>query len=111
VDEVADTTGKHLEGTLAHRTSGGLSIGYLEGLNSVFSAVKRKACGYRSSEHVIAMLYFVAGKLNIPSPCSHSKQRGTRIRPRQPLAPRRRPCQFAGKSSQGFTGEKQPPLR
>lgn len=71
--EGPDTIEKHLEGILAHWTSGWLSTGYLEGLNSVFSAVKRKACGYRSREYMTAMLYFVAGKFNIPSLCSHGK--------------------------------------
>lgn len=71
--KVADTIEQHLEGILAHWTSDWLSTGYLEGLNSVFSAVKRKARGYRSSEYMITMLYFVAGKLNIPSLYSHGK--------------------------------------
>jgi len=35
----------------------------MEGLNSLFSAVKRKARGYRSVEYMTTMLYFVAGKL------------------------------------------------
>jgi transposase len=70
--KVADTVEKHLEGILAHWTTGWLSTGFLEGLNSVFSAVKRKARGYRSREYMIAMLYFVAGKLNIPSVLRHS---------------------------------------
>ena len=69
--KVAATIEKHLEGILAHWTSGWLSTGYLEGLNSVFSAVKRKARGYRSQEYMTAMLYFVAGKLNLPSLPSH----------------------------------------
>jgi transposase len=69
--KAADTIEKHLEGILAHWASGWLSTGYLEGLNSVFSAVKRKARGYRSQEYMTAMLYFVAGKLNIPSLPSH----------------------------------------
>ena len=38
----------------------------MEGLNSVFSATKRKARGYRSTPHRITMLYFVAGKLRFP---------------------------------------------
>jgi transposase len=38
----------------------------MEGLNSLFSAVKRRARGYRSPEYQTAMLYFVAGKLEIP---------------------------------------------
>ncbi len=69
--KAADTIEKHLEGILAHWTSGWLSTGYLEGLNNVFSAVKRKARGYRSQEYMTAMLYFVAGKLHIPSLPSH----------------------------------------
>jgi len=44
----------------------GLTTAFLEGLTSLFSATKRKARGYRSTEHQIAMLYFVAGKLEIP---------------------------------------------
>jgi hypothetical protein len=39
----------------------------LEALNSVFSAVKRKARGFRSTDNLIAMLYFTAGKLKIPA--------------------------------------------
>jgi hypothetical protein len=35
--------------------------------------VKRKARGYRSSEYMITMLYFVAGKLAVPSLLRHSK--------------------------------------
>jgi transposase len=43
-----------------------LTTAFLEGLNSLFSATKRKARGYRSPVYQIAMLYFVAGKLEIP---------------------------------------------
>jgi transposase len=56
---------RHLEGILAHWKKG-LTTAFLEGLNSLFSATKRKARGYRSTEYQIAMLYFVAGKLEIP---------------------------------------------
>jgi hypothetical protein len=38
-----------------------------EALNSVFSAVKRKARGFRSTDNLIAMLYFTAAKLRIPA--------------------------------------------
>ena len=55
----------HLEGILAHWTQG-LTTAFMEGLNSLFSAVKRKARGYRSVEYMTTMLYFVAGKLTIP---------------------------------------------
>jgi transposase len=55
----------HLAGILAHWTQG-LTTAFMEGLNSLFSAVKRKARGYRSVEYMTTMLYFVAGKLAIP---------------------------------------------
>ena len=64
--KVAEMVESHQEGILAHWKQG-LTTAFMEGLNSLFSAVKRKARGYRSSEYLIAMLYFVAGKLLIPS--------------------------------------------
>jgi transposase len=63
--KAAQMVERHLEGILAHWKQG-LTTAFLEGLNSLFSATKRKARGYRSSEYQIAMLYFVAGKLEIP---------------------------------------------
>ena len=63
--KAADMVARHLEGILGHWQEG-LTTAFLEGLNSLFSATKRKARGYRSSEYQIAMLYFVAGKLEIP---------------------------------------------
>lgn len=63
--KVADMVRKHLKGILGHWKEG-LSTAFLEGLNSLFSAVKRKARGYRSTEYMTTMLYFVAGKLEIP---------------------------------------------
>jgi len=44
----------------------GTTDAFMEGLNSVFSAVKRKARGFRSNENLITMLYFTAGKLDLP---------------------------------------------
>lgn len=58
---------KHLEGILGHWKEG-LTTAFLEGLNSLFSATKRKARGYKSVEYLRTMLYFVAGKLTIPYP-------------------------------------------
>jgi hypothetical protein len=46
-----------------HRTTNA----FMEGLNSVFSAVKRKARGFRSTKNLIAMLYFTAGNLDLPA--------------------------------------------
>jgi transposase len=62
---VAQMIERHLEGILGHWQAG-LTTGYLEGLNSLFSATKRKARGYRTTKNLLAMLYFVAGKLRIP---------------------------------------------
>lgn len=56
---------RHLEGILGHWKAG-LTTAFLEGLNSLFSATQRKARGYCTTEYQIAMLYFVAGKLEIP---------------------------------------------
>ncbi len=63
--QAADTVERHLEGILGHWQQG-LTTAFLEGLNSLFSATKRKARGYRSTEYQTAMLYFVAGKLQVP---------------------------------------------
>jgi transposase len=63
--KVTNMIEKNVEGILAHWKQG-LTTAFLEGLNSLFSATKRKARGYRSTEYLIPMLYFVAGKLNIP---------------------------------------------
>jgi len=63
--QAADMVERHLEGILGHWKQG-LTTAFLEGLNSLFSATKRKARGYRSTEYQTAMLYFVAGKLQVP---------------------------------------------
>jgi len=57
---------RHLPGILAHwkhRTTNA----FMEALNSVFSATKRKARGYRSTSNLITMLYFIAAKLRLPA--------------------------------------------
>lgn len=63
--KLAQMVEDHLEGILAH-WKWGITNAFMEGLNSVFSATKRKARGYRSTVHLITMLYFVAGKLRLP---------------------------------------------
>ena len=70
IGKLANMIEKHLEGILAHWESH-VTNAYMEALNSVFSATKRKARGYRTTENLITMLYFVAGKLNIPSAMYH----------------------------------------
>ncbi len=67
---VADLIESHIAGILAHWDQG-VTNAFMEGLNSVFSAVRRKARGYRSVQYMIAMLYFVAGKLPSPVALSH----------------------------------------
>ena len=56
----------HLPGILGHWEHKTTNA-FLEGLNSVFSAVKRKARGFRSTHTLITMLYFTASKLRIPA--------------------------------------------
>ncbi|MGA2748347.1 MAG: ISL3 family transposase [Verrucomicrobiota bacterium] len=63
--KMANMIEEHLTGILAH-WKWGLTNAFMEGLNSVFSAVKRKARGYRSSVYLITVLYLVAGKLRLP---------------------------------------------
>ncbi len=68
--KMADLIGRHLEGILAWRKQG-LTTAFMEGLNSLFSATKRKARGCRNPVYMITMLYFAAGKLAIPSILNH----------------------------------------
>jgi len=63
--ETANMIESHLDGIMAHWQAG-LTTAFMEGLNSLFSATKRKARGYRTIKYMTAMLYFVAGKLTIP---------------------------------------------
>jgi transposase len=55
----------HLDGILAHWKAK-VTNAFMEGLNSVFSATKRRARGYRTSIYLITILYLVAAKLKIP---------------------------------------------
>jgi transposase len=56
---------RHLEGILAH-WKWRITNAFMEGLNSVFSATKRRARGYRSTVYLITILYLLAGKLRLP---------------------------------------------
>src|ERR1700704_1143298 len=57
--KLQETVIRHLEGILAHWNQG-VTNAFMEGLNSVFNATKRRARGYRSSIHLITMLYLIA---------------------------------------------------
>ncbi len=63
--KAAEMVERHLEGIRGHWKQG-LTTAFVEGLNSLFSATKRKARRYRSTEYQVTMLYFVAGKVEIP---------------------------------------------
>jgi transposase len=63
--KIAQMIQSHLPGILAH-WKWRLTNAFMEGLNSVFQAVKRRARGYRSSTYLITVLYLVAGKLRLP---------------------------------------------
>ena len=67
---VADMIESHITGILAHWDHG-VTNAFMEGLNSVFSAVRRKARGFRTVHNMIAMLYFVAAKLPSPAMLIH----------------------------------------
>ena len=57
-----------------------IANGLIEGINSLVQAAKAKARGYRSTRNLKAMVYLLAGKLNLRTPgLAHPKQRGTRI--------------------------------
>ena len=60
--KVAALVENHSTGILAHWKRG-VTDAFVDGLNSAFSAAKRKARGYRSTTCLITMLYLVAGKL------------------------------------------------
>ena len=42
-----------------------ITNGLLEGINSLIQAAKAKARGYRTSRNLIAMVYLIAGKLEL----------------------------------------------
>ena len=64
--EYGGTSGNGAVFALNTDGTGFTNLHSLEGLNSLFSATKRKARGYRTTKNLLAMLYFVAGKLRIP---------------------------------------------
>ncbi|MFL5283037.1 MAG: transposase, partial [Rhodopila sp.] len=64
VIDAARTVKRHWDGILRwHDTH--IANGILEGINSLVQAAKAKARGYRSSHNLKAMIYLIAGKLEI----------------------------------------------
>jgi transposase len=66
MEKFANSVEKHMAGILVHWKHR-ITNAFMEGLNSVFSAVKRRSRGFRSMEYLTTMLYFVAGKLRLPT--------------------------------------------
>jgi transposase len=62
----AESVEEHMAGILAHWKNR-ITNAFMEGLNSVFSAVKRRSRGFRTIEYLRTMLYFTAGKLRLPT--------------------------------------------
>lgn len=62
--EAAKTLKRHKHGILRWFTTK-MTNGFLEGVNSLIQASKRKARGYRSTRNYIAMIYATVNKLDI----------------------------------------------
>lgn len=67
VKKVAKTVKKHWKGILSWFDSQ-LSNGFLEAINGLIQAAKRRARGYRSTKNLINMAYLIAGKLDFRLP-------------------------------------------
>jgi len=67
VIEAAKTVKRHWDGVLRWFDSN-ISNGLIEGINSLVQAAKAKARGYRSVRNLIAMVYLLAGKLDLRLP-------------------------------------------
>jgi transposase len=63
--KVAKCIENHLAGILKHWEQR-ITNAYMEGINSMFQMVKRRARGYRSDDHFIIMIYLVGSKLKLP---------------------------------------------
>jgi transposase len=70
--KAAEMVERHLEGIPGHWKQG-LTTAFLEGLNSLFSATKRKARGYRSIPNSHALLR--GGQTGDPVLLTHYKRR------------------------------------
>ena len=67
VKKVAITVKEHWNGILAWFDSK-LSNGFLEAVNGLIQAAKRRARGYRSTKNLVNMAYLIAGKLDFRLP-------------------------------------------
>lgn len=67
VIEAARTMKRHWDGILRWFDSK-IANGILEGLNSLVQAAKAKARGYRSTHNLKAIIYLIAGRLELKLP-------------------------------------------
>jgi len=67
VKTVAKTIKEHWAGILAWFKSN-LSNGYVEAVNGLLQAAKRRARGYKTTKNLITMAYLIAGKLDFALP-------------------------------------------
>jgi transposase len=67
VKKVAKTVKEHWNGILAWLDSR-LSNGFVEAINGLIQAAKRRARGYKTSKNLINMAYLIAGKLDFALP-------------------------------------------
>jgi transposase len=63
---VATMIERHLAGILAHWKHR-VTNAWMEALNGLIQAIKRKARGYRTIRYLTAIIYFVAGNLRLPA--------------------------------------------
>ncbi|MFM7215012.1 MAG: transposase [Verrucomicrobiota bacterium] len=66
MEKFAKSVETHLSGILAHWKHR-ITTTFMERLNSVFSTVKRRSCGFRSMEHPTSKPYYVARTLKLPA--------------------------------------------
>lgn len=72
VKKVARTVKAHWDGILAWFDSK-LSNGYVEAINGLIQAAKRRARGYKGTKNLINISYLIAGKLDFRLPATHLK--------------------------------------
>ena len=69
--KVARTIRKHIEGVAAWARTRETN-GFLEAMNSLFQAAKRKARGYKRFDTIRIAFFLVAGKLDFSALNSHT---------------------------------------
>lgn len=67
IAEAARTIKRHWDGVL-HWFDSKIANGLIEGINSLVQAAKAKARGYRSTRNLKAVIYMIAGKLDLRLP-------------------------------------------